>query len=217
MATIVAHLLLKLLAANMSKIVAKILASAFLKKILAVLVKKFILTVVTTAVLQFLGTHVGAAVGGSTIMWIVLPLLAAYIGYKIATFPEKLGEKVSKKIREQLSEKFESTNTTILEKIFEQVFGEDELVQVIAKDKGFQTMMRKLGEKVEGEKEGSGITAVEIDSDSTSSSSEETDDEEMQYGTALYTFKSDRPGDLTFKKGDEITIWHRTSSTNDWW
>lgn len=151
-AVIVAHLLLKLLAANIAHIVAKLLASAFLKKLLAILIKKFVLAAVTAAVLQFLATHVGIAAGGSTVMWIVMPLLIAYIGYKITTFPKKLGEKVSKNIRQELESKFESTNQTILEKIFESVFGGNELVREIAKDEQFQNILRKLGEKVQGGK-----------------------------------------------------------------
>ncbi len=138
--TIVAHLLLKLLAANIAHLVAKILASALLKKILAVLVKKFVLAAVTTVVVQFLATHVGVAVGGSTIMFIVMPLLIAYIGYQIAKFPETLSEKVSKKIREELESKFESTNKTILEKIFRAVFSGSDLVQAIANDQEFRKM-----------------------------------------------------------------------------
>lgn len=148
-AAIVAHLLLKLLAANIGHIVAKLLASTVLKKLLAILIKKFVLAAVTATVLQFLATHVGVAVGGSTIMWIVMPLLMAYIGFKIATFPEELGKKVSEKIRQELESRFESTNKTILEKIFESVFGGNELVQVIAGDEDFQNMLRTLGEKME--------------------------------------------------------------------
>ncbi|KAI5807431.1 hypothetical protein DFH27DRAFT_640238 [Peziza echinospora] len=34
---------------------------------------------------------------------------------------------------------------------------------------------------------------------------------------ALYTFEGDQQGDLSFKKGDIITITKRTDSANDWW
>ncbi|KAJ3078057.1 hypothetical protein HK102_004764 [Quaeritorhiza haematococci] len=34
---------------------------------------------------------------------------------------------------------------------------------------------------------------------------------------ALYPFKGERPGDLSFKKGDTIVIVKQTESTNDWW
>jgi hypothetical protein len=146
--TIVAHFLLKLLAANIAHLVAKLLSSALLKKVLAILIKKFVVAAVTTTVVQFLAAHVGVAVGGSTIMFIVMPLLIAYIGYQIATFPEMLSEKVSKKIRKELESKFESTNQTILEKIFHAVFGGDELVQVIANDEEFRNMLRNLGEEI---------------------------------------------------------------------
>jgi hypothetical protein len=148
-AAVVGHLLLKLLAANIGHIVAKILASAFLKKLLAIAIKKVVLAAVTAAVLQFLAVHFGAAIGGSTLMWIVLPLLAAYLAYKIATFPEDLGAAVSKKVRQELDERFQGMNRTILEKVFEAVFTGNELVDAIAEDQQFQTTLRKLGEKVD--------------------------------------------------------------------
>lgn len=81
-------------------------------------------------------------------MWIVLPLIVAYIGYQIATFPEKLGNKVSKKIRVELEQNFESTNKTMLQKIFDTVFGGNELVEIIAKDEEFQTMLKTLEKKL---------------------------------------------------------------------
>jgi len=34
---------------------------------------------------------------------------------------------------------------------------------------------------------------------------------------ALYTFEADQPGDLSFKKGDIITVLKKTDSENDWW
>ncbi|CAH6719471.1 LAS seventeen-binding protein 3 [[Candida] jaroonii] len=34
---------------------------------------------------------------------------------------------------------------------------------------------------------------------------------------ALYTFKGEQPGDLTFKKGDVIDILKKSDTTDDWW
>lgn len=34
---------------------------------------------------------------------------------------------------------------------------------------------------------------------------------------ALYTFEADQPGDLSFKKGEIITVLKKTDSDNDWW
>lgn len=34
---------------------------------------------------------------------------------------------------------------------------------------------------------------------------------------AVFTFEADQPGDLSFKKGDIITVLKKTDSDNDWW
>lgn len=39
----------------------------------------------------------------------------------------------------------------------------------------------------------------------------------LNQAIALYTFEGDQAGDLSFKKGDIITITKRTESKNDWW
>jgi len=53
---------------------------------------------------------------------------------------------VSKKIRKELESKFESTNSTILEKIFHAVFDGNDLVQAISNDEQFRNMLRNMGE-----------------------------------------------------------------------
>ncbi|KAF8850871.1 hypothetical protein BDZ45DRAFT_696406 [Acephala macrosclerotiorum] len=144
---VVAHLLIKLLATNVGHIVTKFLASAAAKKMIFIIVKKYAITVVTGVVVNFLATHITAAVGGSSIMWIVAPILLVYITYEIATFPESLGKKVSKKIREELEMNFETTNKTILEKVFDSIFSGDELLQKIAHDDEFQEMVQGLNKE----------------------------------------------------------------------
>jgi hypothetical protein len=145
----VAHLLLKLLAAHIGTIVSHILASSTLQHVLLGMMKKFVLAAITGAVLNFLMVHFGTALAGASIMWVVLPIIAAYIAYKIHGFPKELGEKVSKSVRKELDDQFDIMNTTILEKIFDSVFNSNELVQAIANDKEFQDAMRNLGNKVE--------------------------------------------------------------------
>jgi hypothetical protein len=88
-AAIVAHMLMKLMAAQIGSVIAHILGSIVIHKLLMLLVKKVVVGAVVTAVVNFLAVHVGAAVGGSTIMFIILPLLAAYLVYKIATFRKR--------------------------------------------------------------------------------------------------------------------------------
>jgi hypothetical protein len=129
--------------------VAKVLASAALQHVLMALAKKFVLAAVTAAVFQFLTVHFGAALAGASILWVVLPIIAGYLVYKIATFPKELGEAVSKDVRKELDKNFDSMNKTILEKIFYSVFEGDELAGTIARDGDFQDAIRQLGEQID--------------------------------------------------------------------
>ncbi len=161
-AAVVAHTLIKLMAANVGQIVAHLLAMGFVQKMLMLIAKKIIVEAILSAVLHFLAVHVGAAVGSTTLMFVVAPLLAIYIGYKVYTFPAKTGEEVSKSVRNELAQNFESINRTMLEKIFHRVFGGNELVQAIAMDEDFMDMLNGFGRKLEGSNE---AIATETDKD----------------------------------------------------
>lgn len=128
---------------------AKVLASAALQHVLLGLAKKLILTAVVSAVFQFLTIHFGAALAGMSVLWVVIPAILAYVAYKIATFPEELGEAVAKDVRKELDGNFDSMNKTVLEKIFSAVFRGNDLVDAIARDEDFQDAMRNLGETVD--------------------------------------------------------------------
>lgn len=145
---ILAHVLVKLLAGHIGIIVAKLLATPLIHKLAMILLKKAVIAAVGGAVLNFLAAHVSAAIGGSSIMWVAMPLLVVYIGYKIATFPETIGEEVAKKVREDLSGRFTPMNKTILDNILEKVIDGEELVAAIAKDKEFTGILKDLAEGI---------------------------------------------------------------------
>jgi hypothetical protein len=126
-AALVSQVLVKLLAADIGAVVAKILSSALLKKLVALLVKKVVIVAVGAAVVKFLAVHVSAAVGGISVMYLAIPLLAGFMAYKIATFPKKIGKEVSKSVCKELSERFTPINKSILDKIFEQIVDGEEL------------------------------------------------------------------------------------------
>lgn len=88
-AAVVAHTLMKLMAANFGQIVAHLLAMGFVQKMLMLVTKKIIVEAVLSAVLHYLALHVGAAVGSTTVMWVLAPLLAIYIGYKSILSPQR--------------------------------------------------------------------------------------------------------------------------------
>lgn len=157
-AAVITHMLIKLLAANIGHIIAHLLAMGFIQKMLMLIAKKIIVGAVLSAILHFLAVQVGAAVGSTSVMWILAPMLAAYIGYKVMTFPEKIGKEVSKSVRKELAENFESINRTMLEKIFARVFEGNELVNTIVQDEEFVDMLNGFGRKLEGSSGKSGPT-----------------------------------------------------------
>ncbi len=60
---------------------------------------------------------------------------------------------MSKSVRNELAQNFESINRTMLEKIFDRVFGGNELVQAIAMDEEFVDVLNRFGRKLEGSNE----------------------------------------------------------------
>jgi hypothetical protein len=98
------------------------------------------------------------------------------------------------------------------------------LVRVLANDEDFQSMLHDLGKKLhsgEPSEKHAAVATIELDtSDSDELGTSNSDEGEVpgrQSVLALYSFNSDRPGNLGFKKGDAITILQRTPSTHDWW
>jgi hypothetical protein len=89
-------LLLKVLITHIGTAVVHVLGSTAMQQTLAAMMKKFILVAISGAVMHFLTVHFGAALVGVSTMWVVLPIIGAYMAYKIHEFPKELGEKVSK-------------------------------------------------------------------------------------------------------------------------
>lgn len=107
-----AMLMMKYMAVQLKIIIIKILSSAAVKKIIALAVKKFLLAAVMATLIKLIMVKFGISAGAA--LWgLLLPLIAAYIVYEVATFPRHLGEKVAAKIAEDLSGSFGSINEEI--------------------------------------------------------------------------------------------------------
>lgn len=147
-ASIAAHVLLKAIAVNMGHIIAKFLASAAFKKVVMVLLHKLVVGIITAAVLHFLAANVGAAIGAGTIMWIIIPIVAAIIIKQIADFPKKLGKEVSKSVRAHLASNFGQTNEGILAKTFQEIFNGEKLLEAVADDKDVKRMIGEVSDQI---------------------------------------------------------------------
>lgn len=97
----------------MKTIIAKVLASTAMKTMMMTAVKK----IVAAKIIATMVTLVGAHLGGMSIAWVVIPLLAAFIAYEVAHLPEKMGEKVSEAVRAELYGEFDNINTNIAQQI----------------------------------------------------------------------------------------------------
>jgi hypothetical protein len=143
-ATAVMHVIV----AKIGPIVAKFLASAAFKKVIAAVAHKLIVGAVTSTVLHFLAAQVGAAIGASTILWIIIPIVAAILVAQIQHFPEKLGKQVAESIRVHLDKNFKPTNKNILEQVFDQIFRGDDLLKAVAQDRDVQKAVKQLYEEI---------------------------------------------------------------------
>jgi hypothetical protein len=130
-----AKVLAHTLAANIGHILSKFMASAAFKNVLSSVIHKMVVQVILVAVVNFLAPIFGLSVGAGVLAFILLPIMAGSIYRQAKGFPSKLGEEVSKSVRDQLSLQFESMNEMILKDTFQKIFQGEELLATIAADK----------------------------------------------------------------------------------
>ena len=114
----VAHSLTGVLGTTIAQMIAKFLASTAGKHLLVMVVKKLAVKAVITGVATMLAAACGVAVTGALIWWIVLPVIAAFAAYEAYEFPEKLADKVSEGVANDLSGSLRSKNRELIQGVF---------------------------------------------------------------------------------------------------
>jgi uncharacterized protein YacL len=144
----IAALLLKLLALHLKTVIVHVLASTAVKTMIAAAVKKFVVGALLAAIVKAVGAKLGIT-AASAFIWVLLPLIAAFIAYEVATFPAHLGESVSAKVAAELGDSFDEVNENVALKIIGQFAGTGlrELAAMLARDPAVQ---RSVGELVAG-------------------------------------------------------------------
>ena len=94
--------------------IAKIMTMTAVKTFIAVIVKKIIIANILMAIAAYVGS-LGTIPAG----FIFAVILVAFIRYHAKKIPEKMGEKVSIAVKEELSGKFNEINTTITEQVMQ--------------------------------------------------------------------------------------------------
>ncbi len=136
-ATKIALLLMKFIALHLKAVIAKVLASAAIKGLIAVAVKKFLVAALAAALVKAIAAKFGIS-ASAAFLWVLLPIIAAFLIYEIATFPQQLGEKVGNRIVEDLSDSYAKINDEVFERIVTEVLGI-----------GVEALMGELGESEE--------------------------------------------------------------------
>lgn len=105
--TAISAILVKNMALFLKGAIAKVLATSAAKTMLFGIIKKIVEAKIIAAFVAILGP----VLGGVSVVYIVAPILAAYIAYEIYNLPEELGKKVSNAVTSELSGDFDSINT----------------------------------------------------------------------------------------------------------
>jgi hypothetical protein len=108
------------------------------------LVHKLLISVISAAVVQFLALNFRVMVGPATVLWVVIPIIAAYLIVKIIDFPGELGSDISKKVRTELETRFDQINKGILQSTFDDIFNGDKLLDSVAEGKDEKEMIDQL-------------------------------------------------------------------------
>jgi hypothetical protein len=139
----VGNVLLRAIASNTGSVVANFLTGEAFKTIISVLIQRLILGIITTTVFKFLVAQIGA-LGASAIMWILIPIVIAFLIRQIYTFPDRIGREVSSSVRANLEKNFEGMNANIMKQVFDEVIHGDKLLESVAEDEALNTMIKML-------------------------------------------------------------------------
>ena len=137
----VGNVLLRAIASNTGSVVANFLTSEAFKTIISMLIHRLVLGIITTTVFNFLVAQIGA-LGASAIMWILIPIVIAFLIRQIYIFPGRIGREVSSSVRANLEKNFEGMNANILRQIFDEVIHGDKLLESVAEDEALNMMIK---------------------------------------------------------------------------
>lgn len=134
--------LLKNVAFFLKGAIAKVMATTAFKTMFATAVKKL----VAVKIIAVLAAILAPVIGSVSIVYIVAPLLAAFIAYEVATLPKNMGEKVSEAVRQELNGEFDKISTNVVTEILKSLTKRtlSALAKNIASDANFKDIVGQL-------------------------------------------------------------------------
>ncbi|MEZ5044101.1 MAG: hypothetical protein R2828_29680 [Saprospiraceae bacterium] len=130
---------------QLKMIIIKVLGTAAAKGILATIIKKIAAAKILAGLIALVGAKLGILTG-SAIIWVLVPLIIAFIAREVIILPKKLGKKVSEEIRIGLSSQFHDVNQKIVHQIVLEFVktGANGLFNEIMATEEFKTGVKKL-------------------------------------------------------------------------
>ena len=112
--------LLVSLGTALKPIIVKLLASTAFKAAIAAKVKAIVVGALFAAFAKIIGVKLGLT-AGAAFVWLLIPVVVAWLAYEYSKFPEKLAESVSSSVAETMDNGFRDTSRSIAESIIEGV------------------------------------------------------------------------------------------------
>ena len=97
----------------LQQVIAHILATTAFKTMIVATIK----AIAKAKIIAFLVAIFGSILGSVPLFFIIAPALGLFIAYQVSSLPEKMGDKVSSAVRQELEGKFDSMSTSIVNEI----------------------------------------------------------------------------------------------------
>jgi hypothetical protein len=123
--------IVKSLSVVLKPLILKLMASSAFKAAIMTKLKAIVIGSMLGAFVKIIAVKLGISTGAA-FMWILLPLVFAWLAYEVSSFPEKLASKVSAGVAAELDENFKETSASLAEMLVERVIVDS--VGLIAND-----------------------------------------------------------------------------------
>ena len=112
----------------LKSVIAHIFATTALKTMIVATIK----AIAKAKIIAFLVAIFGSLLGSVPLWAIIAPALGLFIAYQVATLPERMGDRVSSAVRQELTGKFDSISRDVVNEVVGSLTGDT--IKKLAKD-----------------------------------------------------------------------------------
>lgn len=216
--TLLAALVIKAVASHMGATMAETVQHGALHTLAMSLSHKIGMAACAGLAVNFLAAHVGSAGAAAVAHALVAPVAAGVLFYKLKTLPTSMGKKVGEGVKEELAGEFRSMTSSVLSGLAKEVFNVKALGKAILNEIiGMENWQSLFDGNVMGISNTPNLATdmAQVVQGLNDIRHAVLDQEFPEVAIALSSFNSAVAGDLSFHKGDIITIIEKGDS--EWW